>query len=300
MIYQNFEQVYDNVKSVGKKAKMAVAAAEDHHTLEAVLKAEEEGIVEPVLVGSREEIRSILAQLNKNPDHYQIHHADSFEEAATKSVALIHQKEADFLMKGKLETATMLKAVVDKENGLGTGRVMSHFVINKIPTYHKLLVTTDGGMMMYPTLEEKKSILENAVETLKKMGYEKPKVAVLAAVEKVNPKMQETLDADQLAKMNAAGEIKDCYVEGPLSFDIAFSKEMAELKGFKSQVAGDADVFIVPNITAGNILGKSLVNAAGAQMAGFIVGAKVPIVLTSRGSSAEEKYLSILMSAASV
>ena len=175
---------------------------------------------------------------------------------------------------------------------------MSHVVLHDIPGYHKLLAVTDGGMMMYPNLEEKRQIIENAVSTFKSMGYECPKVAVLTAVEKVNPNMPETLDADNLKKMNQENILKDCIVEGPISYDLAMSKESAEIKNFISPVTEDVDILMVPNITVGNILGKSLVYSAGAKMAGFIVGAKVPIVLTSRGSTAEEKYLSIVLSAA--
>ena len=177
---------------------------------------------------------------------------------------------------------------------------MSHFVINEIPNYHKLLVTTDGGMLMYPDLEQKKHIIENAVDTLISLGYDKPKVAVLAAVERVNPKMPETVDAAKLKEMNQSGAIINCIIDGPLSYDITMNKESAKIKGVDSQVCGDADILIVPNITTGNILGKCLVYSAGAKMAGFIVGAKVPIVLTSRGSSSEEKYLSLVLCAAAV
>lgn len=203
-------------------------------------------------------------------------------------------------MKGKIQTADLLRAVVNKENGLRTGKVMSHIVIHEIPTYHKLLAVTDGGMMMYPNLDEKKQIIENAVSTFLALGYENPKVAVLAAVETVNPKMQESVDADMLKKMNIKGEIKNCIVEGPISYDLTMSKESASIKGFVSPVTGEADIIVVPNITVGNILGKSLVYSAGAKMAGFIVGAKVPIVLTSRGSTSEEKYLSLALSASAV
>jgi len=298
LVYNDFEQLVEKVKKFPTMKRVAVAAAEDEHTLEAVFMARSEGIVEPILVGNKERIKEIIKSLGESFQDENIYNANDVVESAELAVKLVNENKADFLMKGILETATLLKAVVNKETGLGTGKIMSHFVIQKIPSYHKMLVTTDGGMMMYPTLEQKKAILENAVDTLIAIGYDKPKVAILAAVEKVNPKMPETLDADALAKMNQNGEIKNCIVEGPLSFDIAIDKEIAQIKGFSSEVAGDADILIVPNITAGNILGKSLVVAAKAKMAGFIVGAKVPIVLTSRGSSSEEKYLSIVMSAA--
>ena len=201
-------------------------------------------------------------------------------------------------MKGKLDTSVILKAVVNKENGLGQGRTMSHFTMFEVPTYHKIMVPVDGGMVTYPTLEQKKDIINNTVETLVSMGYTCPKVGVLACVEKLNPKMPETVEANELKEMNKRGEIKNCIVEGPISYDCAVSKEIADFKGFDSPVAGDVDILVAPNIHAGNIMGKMLACTCNARMAGFIVGAKCPIVLTSRGSSAQEKYLSIVVSAA--
>jgi phosphate butyryltransferase len=153
---------------------------------------------------------------------------------------------------------------------------------------------------MYPNLDEKRQILENAVKTFRDMGYEKPKVAVLAAVEAVNPKMPETVEADALKQMNLNGEIENCIIEGPISYDLTMSRESAAIKGFESEICGDPDILIVPNITVGNILSKALIYSAGAKMAGFIVGAKVPIVLTSRGATTEEKYLSLVLSASAV
>ena len=236
--------------------------------------------------------------LNESLNDSAIIDVENDSAAAMKAVELINENKADFIMKGKIQTADLLKAVVNKEKGLRTGNIMSHFVFNEIPNYHKLIVTSDGGMMMYPDVNEKKQIIENAVNTLIAMGYENPKVAVLAAVEKVNPKMPESVDAGLLKEMNINGEIKNCIIEGPISYDLTMSKKSAEIKGYSSPIVGDADILIVPNITAGNILGKTLVYSAGVKMAGFIVGAKVPIVLTSRGSTAEEKYLSLVLSAA--
>jgi phosphate butyryltransferase len=185
---------------------------------------------------------------------------------------------------------------VKKENGLRTGKVMSHIVFfGGIPGFHKLLVQTDGGMILYPTLEDKKAIIENAVQTLRSIGYTLPKVAVLAAIEKVNPKMVETVEADALMQMNRTGELRDCVVEGPVSYDVAMSREIAEHKGYKSENCGNFDVLVVPNMNAGNILGKCFTVTCGAQMAGIVVGAKAPVVLTSRGSSAMEKFYSIAL-----
>ncbi|MCU6760953.1 Phosphate acetyltransferase [uncultured Roseburia sp.] len=298
MVLKNFDVLIEKVKSFPEPMRVIVAAAGDEHTLEAIAHAMGEGIVKPVLVGDKAKIDEILAKLNISVSEEDIYDVPDADEAAKKSVALIHEGKGDFIMKGKLETAQILKPVVNKETGLGTGRVMSHFVFDELPFYHKLLVTTDGGMMTYPTLEQKKQIIENTVDTLKALGYENPKIAVVAAVEKVNPKMPETVEADQLKQMNINGEIKDCVVEGPISLDIALDKEIADIKGFESPVAGDADVILVPNIQVGNILGKSITVIARGNMAGFIVGSKVPIVLTSRGSSAKEKFLSLVLAAA--
>jgi phosphate butyryltransferase len=201
-------------------------------------------------------------------------------------------------MKGKLETDEMLKPVVNKESGIGTGRLMSLFVIFESPYYHKLLVVTDGGMVTYPTLEQKKAIIENTVGTLEALGYENPKIAVLAAVEKLNPKMPETVDADALYRMNLEGGIKGCIVAGPVSLDLSLDPEAAAIQGYRSPVAGDADVIIGPNIHTGNALGKSITVLGGGRMAGIVVGARVPVIVTSRGSSSEEKYLSLALAAA--
>ena len=277
---------------------MAVAAAGDTHTLEAVMHARKEGIVEPILVGDKAEILRILAELNETVADENIYDYADVKDAAEFAVKLVKEGKADFLMKGKLDTAVILKAVVNKEKGLGQGRTMSHFTMFEVPTYHKILCPVDGGMVTYPTLEQKKDIINNTVETLISMGYDCPKVGVLACVEKVNPKMPETVEARELKEMNERGEIKNCIVEGPISYDCAISKEIAEFKGFESPVSGDVDVLVAPNIHAGNIMGKMLACTCKARMAGFIVGAKCPIVLTSRGSSAEEKYLSIVVSAA--
>ena len=299
MVLKKFDEMVEKVKNLPTRRTVALVAAEDYNSLEAVLQAEKEGLLRPILVGDEGKIREILQKLNAEKG-YEIYNEPDCNKAAYKAVELVRDGKADFLMKGKIETAGILKAVVDKEKGLGQGRLMSHFVITDIPTYHKLLVTTDGGMVMYPTLEQKKAITINAVETLLKMGYKNPKIGVLAAIEKVNPKMPETVDAHELEQMNLRGEIKDCIIEGPISYDLAMNKESAVIKGYESQVAGDVDVLIVPDITAGNILGKSLIYSANAKMAGIIVGAKAPIVLTSRGSSAEEKFLSLALAALSI
>lgn len=300
MELKNFEELIEKIQNRSSLAKVAVAAAHDEHTLEAVFKASKDNIVEPVLIGDKIKIQALLEKLNIQFDSNKIIHTENDTEASEKTVELINEGKADFIMKGKLQTADLLKAVVNKEKGLRTGKVMSHVAILHVPSYHKLVAITDGGMMMYPNAEEKKQIIENAVDVFLSMGYENPKVAVLAAVETVNPKMPEAVDADLLKKMNLAGEIKNCTVEGPISFDLTMSKESAEIKGYSSPVTGEADILIAPNITTGNILSKALIELAQGKMAGMIVGAKVPVVLTSRGATSEEKYLSLVLSASAV
>jgi len=279
---------------------MAVAVAADRHTLEAVFTAREQGIARPILVGDKALILEILATHHETVPDEDIYDVMDIVAACELAVSLVREGKADFLMKGLVDTSVILKAVVNKDHGLGKGGVMSHFTMFEVPTYHKILVPVDGGMVTYPTLEQKKAIIENTVTTLLEMGYECPKVGVLACTEKVNPKMPETVEAKALQQMNQDGEIKGCIVEGPISYDCAIDKEIAQFKGLQSKIAGDVDILIAPNIHAGNIMGKMLACTCKAKMAGFIVGAKCPIVLTSRGSSAEEKYLSIVVSAAAV
>ncbi|MGB4589375.1 MAG: phosphate acyltransferase [Clostridiaceae bacterium] len=295
MVLKNFNEIINLVKQFPVRKKCGVVAA-DEHAIEAALAAEEAGLADPVFIGNPLEISLILQKMGIEKS-YQIVESTSLTDSAEKGVALAREGKVDFLLKGHIDTSVLLKAVVNKENGLGTGKLMTHFVFNEIPTYHKLLVTTDGGMVTYPDVDAKQKIIENTVEVLHKLGYENPKIACLAAVEKLNPKMPETVDAEELKRRNQEGILTGCIVEGPISFDLAYDRSTAVLKDYHSPVAGDADVLLVPNITAGNILGKSLVYAAGGRMAGFIVGAKCPIILTSRSSTADEKFLSIALSA---
>ena len=298
MTYSHFSQITEKVKGSGKIKRMAIAVAGDLHTLEAALDASKAGLIQPVLVGDKGEINAILDNLGEKVPENDIYHAVEGAEACDLAVRLVREGKADFLMKGNIDTAVLMKSVVNKETGLAKGALMSHFCIFEVPTYHKLLTIVDGGMVPYPTLEQKKFIIENTVATLLDLGYDCPKVGVLACIEKVNPKMPETVEADELAKMNQRGEIKNCIVNGPVSYDCAVSKEIAGIKGYTAEVAGDADILIAPNIHAGNFMGKMLTCSCKAKLAGIIVGAKCPIVLTSRGSSAEEKLLSIMISAA--
>ncbi|AEE92350.1 Phosphate butyryltransferase [Tepidanaerobacter acetatoxydans Re1] len=290
MILKNFDEVINRVGKLPKRKRCAIVAA-DEASITASLAAEEKGLATPVFIGERRNIEVILEQLNAKKA-YEIYDIPDSAEAALLGVRLARNKDVDFIIKGHIETSALLKAVVNKEEGLGIGKLMSHIAFNEISTYHKLLITTDGGMNLYPDVNQKQMIIENSVDILKKLGYDEPKIACLAAVEKVNPKMPESVDAEELKRRNQDGIIKGCIIEGPISFDIAYCREAAKLKNYESLIAGDADVLLVPNITVGNVLGKSLVYAAGGKMAGFVVGAQCPIILTSRSSTAEEKFLS--------
>ena len=293
MILKDFKQLRQLVESVDKRT-VAVVAAHDAHTLEAVLKTKDEGILDHILIGKKDEIIKIGNELGYDVSSDVIIDSDTDEDAVTKGLDLIKTGGADFLQKGILQTSTLLKGVVNKENGIKARDTLSNVALLDIPAYHKVVGLTDGGMVMYPTLEQKKDIIDNAVEVYKALGYDNPKVAVLCAVETLNPKMPETVDAAELKKMNQEGIIKDCVVEGPISFDLALDPEAAKIKGYESPVAGDADIIIMPDISAGNLTSKALTVLGGAMMAGIVMGAKCPIALNSRSAAFEEKYYSLL------
>lgn len=297
MVFKDFAELEKSFHAASKKT-VVVSAAQDKSALTAVNQCRKEGLIDAILVGDEKLIREEIRAFNGEMDDVRIIDAPTLEEAAQRSCQCVSSGQADFILKGKIDTGVLLKAVVAEENGLRTGKLMSHLAFFKIPNYHKIIVVTDGGMVLYPNLEQKKEIIENAVESLRNMGYEKPKVGVLAAVEKVNPKQQETVDAARLADMCQQGQIRDCIVEGPLSYDILMSKESAAKKGFNSELVGDADILVVPNLACGNILGKALVFSAEADMAGLIVGARAPIALTSRGATEKEKRQSLLLATA--
>ena len=282
---KNFAEMAEMVRSNPVKKRIVLACAHDEHSLEAVNEAVNEGIVEAVLVGKEDMIREIIKEHGLALEDATIYNADDDVEIAKIAVRLINEGKGDFLMKGKMQTSDLLKQVVNKETGLNMGKVMSHVGLFEVPNYHKLVVLTDGGMLLHPTLEQKAQIVENAV-------------GALCAAEKLNEKAPESVDAAALKEMNEKGEIKDCVIEGPISYDIALSKEIADFKGFESPVAGDADVLLVPDMAAGNFIGKSWVIQGGGRMTGLVVGAKAPIVLTSRGSGADEKFYSIVFAAA--
>ena len=277
--------------------RMILAASEDADSLTAVVEAAKKEIIRPILVGNLEKTRGIAEIMKLDISDFEMIQADNPADAAAKAVKMIHDKEGEFLMKGKVGTSDMLRSVLNKEYGLRTGKLLSHFAYFEVENYHKLIGLTDVAMNIAPNLTEKIAILNNAVNVLNNLGIEKPKVAVLGAVEKVNTEMGATLDAALLSKMNQRDQILNCIVDGPLAFDNAVSLESARHKEIKSEVAGDTDLLLMPDIEVGNVLYKSLVFFANAKVASMIVGASVPIVLTSRSDSDQAKFDSILLAA---
>ena len=281
------------------KRKIAVAAAEDEAVLKSLKAAVNENIVIPVLVGDKSEIEKIAKSIGFDLNYIQIIHNDKGANISAQiAVSLVKNGEADILMKGFVSTGSLLKAVLDKENGLRKGQVLSHVAFFESPYYHKLLCVTDVAMNIAPDFDTKVHILNNAVEACHKIGIMNPKVAVIAAVETVNPKMEATVHAAMLKTMSDRKQISGCIVDGPLAIDNAISKEAAMHKGIVSKVAGDCDVILVPDIEAGNIFYKALNFLGGATTAAVIMGAAVPIVLTSRSDSESSKMLSIALAAA--
>ena len=294
MVISSFSALKSRLQHLSPR-EAVVAAAHDEHTLQAVFAARRDGLIRPILVGRRNEIRSIARSLGEELSPEQIVDAQDDLECAARSVALIREGKGDILIKGMLQTGTLLKAVVHRETGIRASQVMSHVAILDVPRYHKLLFITDGGMVVAPNLEQKGHILKNAVDFCRFLGYERPKAAALCAVETVNPAMPETGDALSLKEAGERGEFGPCIVEGPISLDLATDREAALVKGYHSPVAGDADILLVPAIAVGNVLGKALYGLAGGQMAGVVLGAAVPITINSRGATPEEKYYSILL-----
>jgi len=279
-----------------KTMRLSVAAAQDEDVLLAVCDAASKGIVQPILVGNVNEIKELAAKNNLDISGYEMISADELVDAARLAVELVSTGKADFVMKGLIDTAILLKAVLDKEIGLRTDSQLSHVMVYDLPAYHKLIYLTDGGMNITPNLEAKVKIAKNAVHVVKAMGTETVKVACLAAKEKVNEKMPATVDAAELASMGQKGEFgENVLIEGPLAFDLAVSKEAAKVKKFKSDIAGDVDVLLVPTIEMGNGIGKTMTYFANADSAGIIMGAKAPVVLVSRADTASAKLNSIAL-----
>lgn len=278
--------------------RIAVAAAADKHVLDAIMMAKQEGFADPILVGEKPAIESIAAEIGFKLDGVTIIDITDPFKASVEAVALIRNGKADILMKGLVGTGPMLKAVLDKEIGLRKGATLSHVALFETQFYHKLIGVTDAAMNVAPEFDEKVSMVQNAVEVFHKLGIQEPKVAIVCAVETVNPKMEATVHAAMLTLMNRRKQIKGCIIDGPLALDNAVSAESAHHKGIVSDVSGDVDLIVTHDINSGNVLYKSLNFLGGATTAAAIMGAKVPIVLTSRADSERSKLMSIALAAA--
>ncbi|HOT59812.1 MAG TPA: phosphate butyryltransferase [Spirochaetales bacterium] len=294
---KTIDDIIEAARKAGKK-KIAVAAAQEHSALEAAVDAWKHGIAEPILIGDAQAIKQVAQELSIDISQFKLIEEKDYAKAAAKAVELVKSGEADMVMKGILDTSILLKAVLNKENGLNAGRLTSHVAVMQVPTYHKLLIVTDAAINIAPDLAGKIDMIANAVQVAKAIGVDNPKVALLAAVEKVNPdKMPCTTDAAVLTQMNRRGQIKGCIIDGPLALDNAVSKESARIKKIVSDVAGDADILMTPDIEAGNVLYKCLLDLAQARGAGIVVGAAKPVVLTSRADTADTKLASIALAA---
>ena len=294
---KNFDELISMVSKIEKK-KVSVAVAQDDEVLLAVKAAKEQNIADAILVGDKDEIEKIAAGINMDLSGFEIIDVKDKIEAARTAVKLVHDGKADMYMKGLIDTKDFLRSVLDKEVGLRTGKPLSHVCVFEIEGAQKLLFLTDVAFMTYPTLEDKASIIKNTVEICNAVGIENPKVAPLAAVEVVNPKMPETVEAAELTKMNEEGQITGCIVDGPLSLDLATCPEAAQHKGATGRkIVGDADVLLFPNIHAGNITYKALVHFAKEKNGNLITGTAAPVILTSRSDSFQVKVNSLALGA---
>ena len=293
----NLQGLIEEARS-GTVRRVAVAAAEDEHVLKAVQEALARGVATPLLVGDKEKVRAIAREIGLSLEGIEIvNNREGAAISARLAVNKIRSGDADFLMKGVVSTGELLKAVLDKEEGLRSGQLLSHVAFFQSPYYHKVLCVTDAAMNIAPGLDEKAAIIGNAVAACHRLGIEHPKVAVAAAVETVNPKMEATLHAAKLKEMNQNGTLSGCIVDGPFAIDIAVNRKAARNKGIESEVAGDSDVILVPDIEAGNMFYKALNFLGGAVSAAVVMGASVPIVLTSRSDDERSKLLSIALAA---
>lgn len=290
--FGNFTDILAICRKLGK-VRISVAVAQDEDVLRAVWAARDAGIADAVLVGDRGRIEAIAAKAEVGS--LDIVHEPDEVAAARRAASLVREGRADALMKGLVNTSDFLRAVLDPDSGLRKGSLLSHLAAFEVPGLSKLMFHTDGGINIAPGLEEKKAILLNALGALARVGIREPKTALLSANEQVNPKMPSTTDARALVEMRARGEIPAGILEGPIALDVAVSRRAAEHKKIRSEISGDADLFLVPNIEAGNLLGKALVYYAKAKMAGLVLGAACPIVLTSRSETAEGKLHSIAL-----
>jgi len=286
-----YERLLERCKAL-PPVPTAVAHPCEKSALEGAVDAAQAGIITPILVGPRTEIEATANAAGIDLRDFEVVDTPNSVEAARQAVALVREGRAEVLMKGSLHTDELMSAIVSREGGMRTGRRISHVFIMDVPTYHKVLVITDAAINIAPTLEDKVDIVQNAIDLVVSLGHENPKIAILCAVETVNSKMQATLDAAALCKMAERGQIKHGILDGPLAFDNAISADAAKTKGIKSAVAGDPDILLAPDLEAANILAKNLTFLANADSAGMVLGARVPVILTSRADSVRSRIAS--------
>ena len=297
-MFSSLADIEEKVKARNQLKRLVLSAAEDTHALEAVMKAHANGIIYPILVGNKDKINIIAETYGFDLTGFEIHHEADQTMAVEKSVRMIRNGEADILMKGKCNTATLLKGTLNKEWGMRKGKLLSHFALFEIPSYHKLLALTDVAINLTPDLKDKIAILNNAVSFMNGLGWKKPKVAIIAAVEVINEAMPATVDAAAISLMAERGQIRNCIVGGPMGLDSAVNLESAKQKMINSEVAGDADLLLFPQLESGNVMYKSLAFLANGIVASVVLGATAPVVLTSRADSEESKLNSIILAAA--
>lgn len=290
---KSFEQLKKTLREMPEKRRVAVAPAEDIHTLEAIAKAVADDLIEPVLIGNQTEIKTIMQQIAMPEKGITIIHIEDAAACVQKAADLASAGEVDCIMKGKVETGVLMKVLVNREHGIRKHDVMSLLAFMESANYHKVFAITDVGLLTYPDKEQKRAATLNAIAAFHALGVEQPKVAVLAAVEKENTKMPETVDAAWLKASGISGGI----IEGPISLDLAMDPEAAQVKGYQSPVAGDADILVVPDIVSGNVLAKSITVIGGGNTGGVVLGALVPVLLVSRSATAADKYMSIVLAA---
>ena len=286
-----YERLLERCKALAP-IPTAVAHPCEATALSGAVDAAKLGLITPILVGPAEKIKAIATDAQIDLSGLEIVDTPHSKASAAKAVELVREGRAEGLMKGSLHSDELMSAIVSREGGLRTGRRISHVFIMDVPTYHKVLIVTDAAINIAPTLEDKVDICQNAIDLAVSLGLEKPKVAILCAVETVNSKMPATLDAAALCKMAERGQIKGGILDGPLAFDNAISKEAAKTKGIQSAVAGDPDILLAPDLEAGNILAKQLSFLANADSAGMVLGARVPVILTSRADSVRSRIAS--------
>lgn len=289
---KNFDELIKEAQAQPART-VSVAVAQDKAVLEAVKNAADLEFIKPVLVGDAKKIEEITASIGFKG--YELVDAADEAEAVEKAVTLVHDKKADVLMKGLVNTAVYMRGVLNKEYGLRKGRLLSLLAVYELPQYHKLIYCSDSGINVAPDLAQKKDIMINVLEAMNNIGFADPKTAILTANEMVDPKVTSTVDAAALVEMVEKGEISKCIAEGPIAFDVAFDKEAAAHKGIDSKIAGDVDLLIFPNIEAGNIMGKSWLRFNGAKWAGIVLGATAPVILGSRSDTPEIKINSIAL-----